>query len=93
MVMKRLMVAATEKRSPKKKYVPIKANIGCKVTKTTELATDVIFSDSNQRMKCKARNSPEKAASIQFFFDTLLISSLYFMIITGNMIATAKNIR
>src|SRR5699024_11902046 len=36
-----LIIAATENRSPKKKYVPTKANIGCSVTSTTELATDV----------------------------------------------------
>src|SRR5699024_918917 len=74
----KLIVAATEKRSPKKKYVPIKAKIGCKVTRTTELATDVMFNDSNQSMKCKAKNNPEIAASTQFFLDTALISFLYF---------------
>src|SRR5699024_11639687 len=70
----KLMVAATEKRSPKKKYVPINAKIGCKVTRTTELATDVRFNDSNQSMKCKARNNPEIAESTQFILDIVIIS-------------------
>src|SRR5699024_2089914 len=89
----KLIVAATEKRSPKKKYVPIKAKTGCKVTRTTELATDVRLNDSNHSMKCKARNNPEIAASTQFFLDMVYISSLYFKSLVITFMITAKYIR
>src|SRR5699024_12325370 len=87
------ITAPGEKRSPKKKYVPIKAKTGCKVTRTTELATDVRFNDSNHSMQCKARNNPEIDASTQYFLDMVFISSLYFKSLVITFMITAKYIR
>lgn len=46
-----LMIPANETLSLNKKYVPIKEKIGCSVTRTTELATEVYSSERNHKIK------------------------------------------
>ena len=47
--------------SPKKSHAPIPTKIGWVVTKTTELATEVYFSEAIQKAKWRPSRIPEKA--------------------------------